>query len=145
LVLVALVPLLVGPALAGTWLLWHDHDMEGRHGHVLSGLAVSDHHDAHHDDHHGNPGDGRHGEHERSHLPHGLLFELPALAILSTNTARWADTVAQMLTWNRGRPSIHGVAPSETALLGLRDRRPLRRGHGSGAARILRANHALLI
>jgi hypothetical protein len=147
---VVVAQLVVGPAFAGSRLLWHDHGEDGGHAHMLSGLAVSDHHDLHHDlhddghdQHQGGADDGRHGEHEHAHVPHGLVVKLPTLSILSSSSVRVADAVAQMLAWDVCRLAVHAVVPSAASMGG--DREPLQREHGSGAARILRKNHALLI
>ena len=140
--------LLVGPAFAGSRLLWHDHGEDGGgHAHMLSGLAVSDHHDLHHglgDDPHDAGHDGWHDEHEHAHMPHGLVVNLPALSILSGSAVRLADTVAQMLAWDVCRLAVQAVVPSAVSA-GGDGGRPRQREHGSGASRILRKNHALLI
>ena len=111
---------------------------------MLSGLAVSDHHAAHHDDHH----DDHHRHHESgsadAHGPHGLVVDLPVLTILSTSNLRVADAVAQMLAWESceiaAQGGVGGAAPEVPS-----DSRPSDARSRSGAARILRANHALLI
>ena len=138
----------VGPSFAGSRLLWHEHGDEGTHGHVIAGLAVADHHDVHHDDdhdHHGQADDGRHGEHEHIHVPHGLLVELPGLTLVSVGTIRVADSVAQLLAWDAARLALHGEV-ANVAPPGHGEPRAGPTPHGgSGAERILRSSHALLI
>jgi hypothetical protein len=107
---------------------------------------VSDHH-ATHADHHGR---GLLHDFLHGHVPPGSLFELPTAEWPHASASRTATALAQMLSGGDGG-LIRWMAAHDA---GLRLRAlphdlpralPADSGHGSGAARVLRLNHALLI
>ncbi len=162
LVCVAMLQVVAGPAFAGNRLLWHDHDLQGEAGHLVTGLGLGDHYETHHDDHdalhaaehdahhadeahHAEHAHASHGEEQHSHAPHGRLLDLPTQPILSSGSVRRSEAVTQILDWDAGHPAAFGALAGPDTPAVSDERRPPRYASGKGAVRILRANHALLI
>lgn len=149
LLLLLMAPALVaGPALASGALLLHSHGADGLHGHVHpTGITADVHEHAAHVDDHGHDllHDSLHG-----HVPADGFHQLPAAVLPQPANARTAVTLERLLSLGGAGdqlpPTLEGDELETGQLPRLALRPPATRApQGSGASRVLRLSHALLI